>query len=38
MMLSICAGQVSVKAAAERMGCEGRGEGVSAQAVALVFQ
>ncbi len=39
MMLSICAGQVSVKAtAAERMGCEGRGEGISAQAVAMVFQ
>ncbi len=39
MMLSICAGQVSVKtAAAERMGCEGRDEGISAQAVAMVFQ
>ena len=39
MMLSICAGQVSVKATTtERMGCEGRSEGISAQAVAMVFQ
>ena len=39
MMLSICAGQVSVKATTtERMGYEGRSEGISAQAVALVLQ
>ena len=37
--LEISAEQVSVKATTtERMGYEGRGEGVSAQAVAMVFQ
>ena len=37
--LEISADQVSVKATTtERMGYEGRGEGISAQAVALVFQ